>query len=76
MKGEKVQKRKPHLPGTTTLTRAKRPDGTQMQFTLERKLQVPEDAPPRLLHDIETYSALIELQARMAGAMVWYQRLT
>lgn len=47
-----------------------------MQLMFERKLQLPEDAPPRLLHDIETYSALVEFQAKMAGTAGWYQKLT
>lgn len=46
-----------------------------MQFSVERRLQVPLDAPPRLLHDIETYSAFVDLQSKMAGTSWWYQRL-
>ena len=42
----------------------------------ERKFQVPANAPPRLIEDIETYSAFIELQERMRSSAPWYQRLS
>ena len=45
-------------------------------YMLERKLQIPLDAPPRLLHDIETYSALVELQSKLGSVSAWYQKLT
>lgn len=47
----------------------------QMHFTVERRIQIPVDAPPRLVSDIETYSAFVELQSRMGGASPWYQQL-
>lgn len=51
--------------------------GQQVQFSVERKLQVPLDAPTRLLHDIETYSALVDLQTKMTGSHSWwYQKLS
>jgi len=43
---------------------------------LERKFQVPANAAPRLIEDIEAYSALVELQNRMAPSAPWYQRLS
>lgn len=46
-----------------------------MPNMLERKLQLPAGAPPRLLHDIETYSALVELQTQLGASAPWYQRL-
>lgn len=46
-----------------------------MPHMLERKLQVPLGAPPRLLEDIETYSALVELQSKMGATAPWFQRL-
>lgn len=42
---------------------------------LERKLQVPLGTPPRLLEDIESYSALVELQNKMGASAPWFQRL-
>lgn len=48
-----------------------------MQYAvLERRFYVPEDAPARLVRDIETYSAFVEMQARMSGPSAWYQRLS
>lgn len=44
-------------------------------FSVERKLQLPLDAPARLLEDIATYSALVELQSKMSGSSFWYSRL-
>lgn len=76
MRGEKVRKRKPHLPGRPKPTRAQARMGQQMQLTFERRLQIPLDAPARLVQDIETYSALVEFQAKMGGTAGWYQKLT
>lgn len=46
-----------------------------MEFMVERTLQVPPGASPRLVADIEHYNAFVELQARMSGPASWYQRL-
>jgi len=48
---------------------------TDMDFSVERRFQVPADAPARLVEDIETYSAFVEMQSKMNGASAWYQRL-
>jgi hypothetical protein len=45
-------------------------------FTLERRFQVPPDAPRKLVEDIEAYSAFVEQQSKMMGASAWYQRLS
>lgn len=42
---------------------------------IERKLQLPSGAPPRLLEDIESYSAFVELQNKMGATAPWFQRL-
>lgn len=47
-----------------------------MQYLTERTLQIPRDAPPRLLHDIEAYSALVEMQSKMTGHAAWYRNLS
>lgn len=46
-----------------------------MQFSVERRFQVPLDTHPRLLEDIQTYSAFVEMQSKMIGATAWYQQL-
>lgn len=46
-----------------------------MPHMLERKLQVPIGAPPRLLEDIEAYSALVELQSKLVATAPWFQQL-
>ncbi|MEA3198745.1 MAG: hypothetical protein QOE90_173 [Thermoplasmata archaeon] len=38
-------------------------------------MTIPVDAPLKLVEDIEAYSALVEMQARMTGPASWYQRL-
>ncbi|HUR68519.1 MAG TPA: hypothetical protein VM370_04675 [Candidatus Thermoplasmatota archaeon] len=43
--------------------------------TLERRFQLPQDAPPRLIEDIQAYSALVDLQDRMVHSAPWFQRL-
>lgn len=49
----------------------------RMQFSvIERRFQVPTDAPAKLVADIETYSAFVEMQAKMSGPSAWYQRLS
>lgn len=45
------------------------------QFSVELRLQLPLDAPPRLADDIAAYSALVALQAKMTGPSCWYQQL-
>lgn len=45
------------------------------QLLQERRVQIPEDAPMKLVEDIESYSAFVEMQARMTGAAFWYQKL-
>ena len=45
------------------------------QHTIERRFHVPVDAPPRLIRDIQAYSAFVELQAKMVGPASWYQKL-
>ena len=47
----------------------------QTQFTVERKLHIPAGAPPRLIEDIESYSAFVALQGKMTGHASWYQQL-
>lgn len=42
---------------------------------IERSLQLPTGAPPRLLEDIETYSAFVDLQNKMGAIAPWFQRL-
>lgn len=44
-------------------------------LSVERTLELPENTPPRLVEDIQAYSALIELQSKMNGASSWYSRL-
>jgi hypothetical protein len=46
-----------------------------LPYTSERKLQVPTGAPSRLLEDIQTYSAFVDLQNKMGNAAPWFQRL-
>lgn len=46
-----------------------------MHFTVEKRFQVPLDTPQKLVDDIETYSAFVDLQARMSGTAYWYQKL-
>lgn len=50
-------------------------DGMQTQMIVERRLHIPAGAPPRLIEDIESYSALVALQGKMTGASSWYQQL-
>jgi hypothetical protein len=47
-----------------------------VNFAVERRFQVPADAPAKLVEDIQTYSAFVEMQAKMLGASAWYQRLS
>lgn len=44
-------------------------------LTLERRFALPPNAPPRLIEDIEAYSALVDLQNKMGATAPWYQRL-
>lgn len=45
-------------------------------FSVERRLLVPTDpSAARLVEDIETYSALVDLQSKMTGASCWYSKL-
>ena len=46
-----------------------------MPTTMERRLQIPQTAPQKLIDDIETYNALIALQERMQLTAPWYLRL-
>lgn len=46
-----------------------------MHDTLQWRLQVPADAPVRLVEDIETYSALVEMQSKMTGTSSWFAKL-
>lgn len=48
---------------------------TLSQAYLERRVSVPPNAPQKLVDDIETYSALVEMQSRMTGPASWYQKL-
>jgi hypothetical protein len=45
------------------------------QLFQERRVQVPADAPLKLVEDIECYSAFVEMQSRMTGPASWYQKL-
>lgn len=47
-----------------------------MQFMTERSLQIPLDAPPKLLLDIQAYSALVEMQTKMGNVAPWFQKLS
>lgn len=55
--------------------RAKARMGQQMHNMLERRFQLPPNAAPRLLEDIQTYSALVELQTKMSTSAPWFQRV-
>lgn len=44
-------------------------------FSVERRFLVPPDTHPRLVEDIETYSAFVDMQAKMTGTASWYQKL-
>jgi hypothetical protein len=44
------------------------------QFT-ERRFQIPNDTPPRVVHDIETYSALVDMQSKLRNMAPWYENL-
>ena len=46
-----------------------------MPQTFERRFQIPPNAPPRLIEDIEAYSALVDLQDKMGSIAPWFQRL-
>lgn len=43
---------------------------------IERRFRLPSNAPPRLIEDIETYSALVDLQNKMGSTAPWFQRLS
>ena len=45
-------------------------------FELERRFRLPPDAHPRLVQDIETYSAFVDLQNKMGSTAPWFQRLS
>jgi hypothetical protein len=45
------------------------------QFSVERRFSIPPNAPPRLLEDIQTYSAFVDYQSKMSGPSLWYQKL-
>lgn len=49
--------------------------GFNLEFSIERRIQLPVNAPEKLVMDIETYNALVDMQAKMLGASAWYQRL-
>lgn len=46
-----------------------------LPMTLERRVQLPHNAPPRLVEDIQAYSAFVELQEKLAASAPWYQKL-
>lgn len=46
-----------------------------LPMTLERRVQLPLDAAPRLIEDIQHYSAFVELQEKLSASAPWYQRL-
>lgn len=46
-----------------------------LPMTLERRVQLPANAPPKLIEDIQTYSAFVELQEKLSTSAPWYQRL-
>ena len=58
-------------------TRGRKPtDGMHtQQFSTEMRISLPQDAPAKLVENIQTYSALVELQAKMVGASAFYQKL-
>lgn len=43
---------------------------------MERSLQLPLNAPPKLLEDIQNYSAFVELQQKLSASQPWYLRLS
>ena len=47
-----------------------------MDMELERRFRLPPNAPARLIEDIETYSAFVELQNKMGSTAPWFQRLS
>ena len=47
----------------------------QLPSNLERSFRLPANAPARLVEDIETYSALVDLQNKLGSIAPWYQRL-
>ena len=59
--------------------RGRKPGGITMhtmnQLLQERRLSVPMNAPPRVVEDIESYNAFLEMQSRMTGPASWYQKL-
>lgn len=60
----------------TEWTAAERRHGWDfVHYSVERRFTLPANAPPRVLEDIETYSAFIELQGKMSGPAFWYQKL-
>lgn len=46
-----------------------------MHNTVQMRFQLPLDAPVKLVEDIQHYSALIELQAKMRTAAPWFEQL-
>ena len=46
-----------------------------MPNMLERKLHLPTGMTPRLVEEIEAYSAFVELQNKMGATQPWFQRL-
>ena len=44
-------------------------------FSVERNFRLPHNAAPRLVEDIETYSAFVDLQNKLSATAPWYQRL-
>jgi hypothetical protein len=47
-----------------------------MHIDFERRFRLPPNAPARLIEDIETYSALVDLQNKMGSSAPWFQRLS
>lgn len=45
-------------------------------MNLERRFQLPINTPARVLEDIETYNALVDLQNKIGASAPWYQRLS
>lgn len=46
-----------------------------MPGLIERRFQIPHDTHPRVVEDIETYSAFVDLQTKLKSLAPWYESL-
>lgn len=42
---------------------------------VERRFQIPSDTPERVVEDIETYSAFVDMQTKLKSLAPWYESL-